>query len=280
VVKMKNIIYNELMVEIHGQINVYNIEIDSDEADWLYNMDPHDRFLQFIWLNIYGVPVILNDELEEAYYEGDTSKFSKIGRLTGYYIPFDEILEEGENPVLLCDDVSADLGFIATIFKDYYEENNLPHLVSLFYIDELEIYKQYRRNGFGSKILQELPYLLDYHKGINISDLAYYPAPTHFKEKIYTPYEQALMKQIADKMNKFYNKESTTSKGERKLIALERQLSTEEIEELIENEKNTPSYDEEYKNINLYRFYEKNGFKEFKETRLLIKSLYYTFTDK
>ncbi|HVI41262.1 MAG TPA: hypothetical protein VM577_11415 [Anaerovoracaceae bacterium] len=86
-------------------------------------MEPDSRFLHFIYLNIYGVPVILDEALEGAYYEGDTSKFNNIGRLTGYYIPFEEILEGGEDPVDVCDAASADLEFVASIIQDYYEEN-------------------------------------------------------------------------------------------------------------------------------------------------------------
>lgn len=123
------------------------------------------------------MPVILDEALEEAYYEGDTSRFNNIGRLTGYYIPFEDILEEGEDPVDVCDAASADLEFVASIIQDYYEENeSMMFPASLIYIDELEINEQYRNNGFGSKVLQELPCLLNYHKGIEIDDIAYYPA--------------------------------------------------------------------------------------------------------
>lgn len=263
------------MIEFIEQKNVYNLEMNSDIADWLDEMEPDSRFLHFVYLNIYGVPVILDEALEEAYHGGDTSKFNNIGRLTGYYIPFEEILEEGEDPVDVCDAASADLEFVASIIQDYYEENeSMMFSASLFYIDELEIDEQYRNNGFGSKVLQELPCLLNYHKGIEIDDIAYYPVPTRCSEKILTPYEEALMKQTAYKMNEYYGGESAAFQmSKNKIISLPRNYSKEGINEMIESEKNTPSYPEKYKNNDLFSFYEKNGYKEFNQTRLLIKGL-------
>ncbi|HVI41263.1 MAG TPA: hypothetical protein VM577_11420 [Anaerovoracaceae bacterium] len=93
--------------------------------------------------------------------------------------------------------------------------------------------------------------MLNYHKGIEID------------EKILTPYEEALMKQTAYKMNEYYGGERAASQMSKdKIIALPRNYSKEEINEMIESEKNTPSYPEKYKNIDLFRFYENNGFKD------------------
>lgn len=273
---MKKLIFDKLMVEFLEQKNVYNLEMNSNPDDWLNEMEPDCRFLKLIYLNIYGVPVILDEACEDAYYEGDTSKFNKIGRLLGYCIPFEEILEEGGKPIEICDDVSADLSFVASIIQDYYEETeSLDFPPALFYIHELEIDEQYRNNGFGSKVLQELPYLLHYHKGIAVDIIAYYPAPTQRNEKPKkTPYEEAMMRQVAYKLNELYSGESATSQMSKdKVVALPRQYSKEEIDELIEIERNTPSYPDEYRNVELFRFYEKNGFEEFKQTRLLIKEL-------
>lgn len=269
----KKIVFNKLMIEFVEQKNVYNLEVNSNSGDWLEEMDPDCRFLQLIYIKIYGVPAILNEDLEDAYYEGDTSKFKNIGRLTGYCIPFEEIIDEGRNPVEICDDVSGDLSFVASTIDNYFEENDFSS--NVFYIDELEIDEQYRNSGFGSKVLQELPHLLSYHKGILTDLIAYYPAPMQHNERPEaTPYDEAMMRQIAYKMNEYYGGESAASQMSKdKIVALPRHYSKDEIDELIEIEKNTPSYLEEYKNAGLFKFYEKNGFEEYKQTRLLIKEL-------
>ncbi len=271
----KKLISDKLIIEFVEQKNAYRLEMNSAVGDWLDRMEPDSRFLHYIYFNIYGVPVILDDDLEEAYYEEDTSKFTKIGRLAGYYIPFGEITEGGWEPVIICDAVSGDLEFVASVMKDYYEENDsMMFSASLFYIEELEIYKQYRNNGFGSKVLQELPYLLGHYKGFGIYNIAYFPAPTQYDEKELTPYEEALLKQAVYRINECFGGESAISQMRKeKIVSIERKLSVEEINEIIENEKNTPSYKEEYKNTDLFRFYEKNGFREIRQTRLLVKEL-------
>lgn len=270
----KKLIFDKLMVEFVEQKTVYGLEMNSDNGEWLDEMEPDCLFLKTIYLNIYGVPVIINENLEDAYYEGDTSKFNKIGRLMGYYIPFEEILEAGGNPVDICDDVTADLSFVTTNIQDYNKENETLDFPNIFYIDELEVDEQYRNNGFGSKVLQELPYLLNYHKGIVVDVIAYYPASTQPNEITSTPYEEALMRQAVYKMNEYYGDESVASqRGKDKIVALPREYSKKEIDEIIEIEKNTPSYPEEFKNAGLFSFYERNGFEEYKQTRLLIKEL-------
>ncbi len=269
----KKLIFDKLMLEFVNQKNVYNLEVNSDAGDWLEEMDSDCRFLKYICLKIYGVPVILNEDLEDAYYDKDVTKFERIGSLTGYCIPFEDILEEELDPIIVCDDFSADLSFVASKIDDYFEENDFAS--NVFYIHELEIEEQYRNNGFGSKVIQELPYLLNYHYGILTDIIAYYPAPTQRDEAPEaTPYEEAMMRQASYMMNEYLGGESAASQMSKdKVVALPRRQSKEEIDELIEIEKNTPSYPEEYKNADLFRFYKKNGFEEFNQTRLLICEL-------
>lgn len=272
----KKIIFDKLMVEFVEQKNVYTLEMNSNNCDWLDEMEPEQRFIQLIYLKIYGVPVILDEDLENAYYDEDVSKFSKIGSLMGYYVPFAEILEQDEEPIAVCDDVLSDLSFTASVIQDYYEGNEryIHFAPSIFYIDELEIDEQYRNNGFGSKVLQELPYLLSYHKRIIIDIISYFPAPTQREKDEPTPYEEAMMRQAVYKINEYFSGESFASQlSKDKIVAIPRHYSKKEIDELIEIEKNTPNYLEEYKNMDLFRFYEKNGFKEFNQTRLLVKDL-------
>lgn len=245
----KKIIFREILVEFIEQRNVCKLAIKSNIGDWLNDMEVDSRFLHYISLDIYGVPAILDDDLEEAYYAEDTSKFSKIGQLMGYYIPFEEILEAGEDPIDVCDAASVDLEFAASIMQYYYENEAIALPPSLFYIDELEIDEQYRGNGFGSKVLQELPSLLNYYKGIRIDYITYYPIPTH-----------------RDELPAFQDNEN-------KIIVLPRDYNQGEMNDRLEDEGNNLSYPKEYKNIELFDFYERNGFKEFEETRILIKEL-------
>ena len=93
---------------------------------------------------------------------------------------------------------------VGSIIQDYYEEKEeyIELVPSVFYINELEIYEQYCDNGFGSKILQELPYLLKHHKGVKLDIIAYYPEPMQGSEKLETtPYEEAMMRQAVFGLN-------------------------------------------------------------------------------
>lgn len=139
-------------------------------GDERFIQDVHDSCVLWNSLELWGVPADLDEEgLEEAY-EGETNHLSKIGTVSGYLILANEIIRQGEDPMLVCDDISGDLGDVflglsETLHDSCWEEDFGP---SVFYIEELSFEEHYRNDGHTkARILNGLPeisFCLLHHK--------------------------------------------------------------------------------------------------------------------
>lgn len=122
--------------------------------------EPEEYLIPISW-TFWGVPK--DDEAEEiALSEEDYSGCTRIGTLRGYLALCGDMVFDGYDPVVLCDDQSADLGQMMALLtrKDapLHEETGEP-CVDVLLIEELLIDDELRRQGLGSRILQELPWL-------------------------------------------------------------------------------------------------------------------------
>ncbi|MDR1184617.1 MAG: helix-turn-helix domain-containing protein [Coriobacteriales bacterium] len=136
-----------------------------------YNNDGGDMFLQeerspylvpFIW----DLRAVYAEKEDDVFYEldegGSDDATVNIGSVHGYFIMCEKLISEGYDPWLECDNQSGDLEYlISTLTKKdgpLNEDTGDPYS-NLFYIHSLKIEEKYRRQGFGSRVLREIPYL-------------------------------------------------------------------------------------------------------------------------
>ncbi len=102
---------------------------------------------------------------EEVIYkacEGDYSECLEIGTLCGNLILNGDIIDNGLDPVEVCDDIDADLGVLMTeLCKENgpLNENNGGYLENVLYIHEFEPSQKYTDPDLIHRIIRELPWI-------------------------------------------------------------------------------------------------------------------------
>lgn len=274
---MKKEKFETLYVECNQNTN--NIfDLDGDH----YSPFHEDYILgtQFI---IYGLPKELSEDQVEDFYEGDKSNLIQIGKISGYLILSEEILNQGEDPLMLCDDISGDLQFAISVLQDDHGPLNefLGNLYqNVYYIDKFEMENIYKSDdNLKSKIISLFPDVIFSLLHVGPGILAYIPMRTH-DEEAKKPDERAtaLHHIVSQKINAipfFKEDESTGEDANNNVIDFGKnyKLSEEEIDMVIGRRVDESAYPEEYKNIDEFNFYEANGFEEIGDSRLLYKEV-------
>lgn len=211
-----------------------------------------EKYVLWCSVNLYGVPTDLSEEKESDIYDGNFDNAVNIGTLKGCLILCKNILENGESPYDICDDLNGDLemamsilqangGLLNNEYGDEYQD--------VFYIDELIL-------NNVSNIVFSL-----YHVEPNI--LCYYPQPI--------PYEENINKKIKREMavivaRDILEKEDKNNNSDYNLVLDEEQLNC-----ILGRHNPSDAYPEEAKDKPLWSIYQKSGFVEVGNSRLLHK---------
>ena len=133
---------------------------DSAPGDNFTNGEPDDYVLPITW-EFWGIPKEDDDAFSEAM-EDNFSNCVKLGKVVGQLVLGEEMLSDGHDPVVMCDDLDADLGYmmyhLAKENGPLNEETGDPY-ENVLYIMELIIDEAVRNQNVGSRILRELPWL-------------------------------------------------------------------------------------------------------------------------
>jgi|GEM_PF-2363573 len=266
------------------------LTVDADGTDF----DEVDTYIVSCSLNIYGLPFFddeeecPDEELEDRMckiYErvgaGDYSDLVKAGELYGSLILYEQMQNDGYDPYTLCDDCSVDLEYVmATLQKEGapLSSSSEEWYRSIFYIHELEIYEDFRGNGYGSSILNALPELIFRFYHVKPDILAYYPSPTGtWITKEQREEELRVSRIIIDRaFSRFApnaGKQNENNDGKKVLPFPDIFQTTEDdVNKLLGRKNSSSIYPEHLKNLRLIHFYEMNGFQEIDGERLWWKS--------
>lgn len=133
---------------------------DSMPGDNFTNGEPDDYVLPIVW-EFWGIPKEDDDTFAEAM-EDNFSNCVKLGEVVGQLVLGEEMLSDGHDPVVMCDDLDADLGYMMYhLTKEngpLNEETGDPY-ENVLYIMELTVEETVRNQNVGSRILRELPWL-------------------------------------------------------------------------------------------------------------------------
>jgi hypothetical protein len=197
----------------------------------------------------------------------------KIGNISGTLIFSSQMIADGYDPLTVCDDESQDLEYTMSALSDEggpLNEWTGDPMMDTLYIDELTIEDELLQQEIGSRILQELPALCLELLHITPDILAYYPAPT--EDNWYKKSEREIaLEEIAAKriIKPAFSEETDQTNSKIISIADRYKFSEDEINMLIGRRFSGSSYPEELKDNEIIEFYQKNGFQELGDSRLL-----------
>lgn len=255
--------------------------------NYLFNLDSKYSYYDctdscIIWNNIafYGIPSDLTDEQMDNIYEGDYHDAIKIGELLGCLILCKQILNEGYDPVEICDNESGELEYAMSALSDIEGPLNLDSgdpYQDVYYIHELNMFPSYDDELLKSKIIDELPRIIISLLHASPEIIAYYPSPLEYEPD---PNElarnEALKLFAAQKMEavaKRMNLHNDDISEDNKIINFGDgyRFNDDELKIVMGRRHSGSSYPEEAKDKSEFAFYEANGFIEAGDSRLLYK---------
>jgi GNAT superfamily N-acetyltransferase len=190
--------YDSIIVQKHNS-EVYHFSPNLQPRDSWSSNYPTTYLVPVDW-TFWGIPECPDDYSDDIFSDalgnGDYSRCTKLGTLSGHLLLCKQMIMDGHHPMIVCDDESADLGYVMAALAD--KEGPLNEwtgepLLDVLYIEELTMEEPLQRQGLGSRLLQELPSLCRNLLHVFPSVLAYYPAPTEYD-------------QGNDQRNEFYQK--------------------------------------------------------------------------
>lgn len=137
-----------------------------------YDGEPDNYVLSIAWTFFSAG----DEDALELSFEGDYSKCEKIGTIQGQLILNDAIREDGWDPILLCDDLEADLGFLMEEFYGEYGPLNSTYSSScenILYIYEFFTEPNFAHSSVKDRILRELPWICKRTMHVHPGLLAY-----------------------------------------------------------------------------------------------------------
>ena len=250
------------------------------EDDYNVNYDCVDTCLIWNHITFYGIPFGLSDDQMGRIYDGDYRDVVKIGKLHGCLILCKQMIEEGYDPLEVCDDSDGDLEYTISALSDEdgplnMETGDLEQ--NVFYIHELQMELGYDDALLKGRVLDELPGLILSFLHIAPDILAFYPAPLEYtpdpaKEERYQILQSIAAQKIDSAIGPIIGEQPTEQPGGNVLkFADAYRFSEDELKFVTRRRYSGSSYPDEAKDLKEYAFYQENGFKEAGNSRLLYK---------
>ena len=206
----------------------------------------------------------------EIFEKASESGFNRIGCVQGMLILGQEIerrkayesVDSERLLNLICDDMSADLGFIVSaLIKDSgpLSAENSPFGCDHFYIDEIEA----ARPELLPQILKELPEMVFTHLHVHPDMLSYYPMPLPHESR--QPEGEEIP--LAELLNSTTVLLAVYDEDEEQSYL----LTGEQLEKLREMHENATSYPAQFIDTALWKPYLDAQFTEYLNTRVLYK---------
>lgn len=253
-----------------SQIHLFDIEKEYDDYDC------HDTCVIWSHITFYGVPLNASDDDIQSLYEHDYKNALKIGELTGCLIMCKQMLFESEDPLIICDDLDADLEYTVSALSD--EECPLDEnpYQDVYYIHDLAMEDGYKDDVLlKSRIIDELPVLILKFLHVAPDILAFYPLPLEHEpdpdeEVRYNALQNIKAQKISSALASLSD-EQPEEKSNVINFGDAYKFSEDELNMVMRRRYSGSSYPEAAKDKDEYAFYATNGFIEANDSRLLYK---------
>lgn len=237
---------------------------DNSSRRYIGLYDIEYKYICYCNIKIYGIPRDLSIEQQEEMY-GDEKLATYIGTIEGYLILAEEIEKRGLDLHYECDAINGEVEFICSALLENggpLEDYGIEYQVNQFYIHKIEIDEEYYTDELFDNIISELPEIIFIHYHVCPEMLIYYPTPLPYDNRI-----EELEKKIAEAVM------SDTLKRESKdyIADYEPQLvmNPDQINIVLGRRRDGYTYPEYAKNMSVWEKYERNGFDEWLNTRVL-----------
>lgn len=151
--------YDTIIVVPNSEGNTW-FYADRAPGDNFTNGEPDDYVLPITW-EFWGIPNEDDETFSEAM-EDNLSNCVKLGEMSAQLVLGMEMISDGHDPVVMCDDLDADLGYMMYHLTNengpLNEETGDPY-ENVLYITDFTIEEGSRNQNVGSRILRELPWL-------------------------------------------------------------------------------------------------------------------------
>jgi hypothetical protein len=234
-----------------------------------------------VWdrINFYGIPKDFTEKQLQRIDEGDYKNATKLGTISGCLILCKEILEQGEDPLEVCDDANGDLEYTISALSDVHGPLNVDDgdpFQDVYYIHEFIMESDFNQVDLKHKILNELPDMVLDLFHVRPSVLAFYPAPLEYESDKVKGERDLLLHQIAaDKVDSVIGKASqnniSNDKNNISKFSDAYEFTDDEINIVMGRRNSGSTYPVEAKDKTEFDFYEANGFAEMDDSRLLYK---------
>lgn len=244
-----------------------------------FDQDCQDTCVHWLKFKILGYPEELSDDERTAVYEGTSSRGVKIGSVFGCLVLCREILDQGEDPYRICDDVDADLEYMmSALVEDAGPMNPFkgdPYQ-DVFYIHTIEFETGYQNLRLKKRIVKEIPDILLSLENVRPTVLAYYPSPLEDQEEdeAYQEKSRILSALACDKVEARIphglNDASEEPDSKRvKRFGQYYRFTDDEVNIVLGRRNSYSYYEETRKNLPEFHFFESCGFQEIGDSRLL-----------
>lgn len=244
------------------------------ENKMVFGYDPkcNNKYVRQISVKIYAVPY-QNDEDDdsdafESVFSGESTDTEiNIAALTGQLILGREMNADGDYILYdVCDAESGDLEYVASALEEVYEYPCSPITENNFlYIQSVKIADEFR--DYAEEIFENLPAIIQ--KGTNAFPdiMLYYPEPVKYEQNIFFKIRHDMagiaFREIMD------DAAENTTDSEVKLT-----MDEDQINHILGRRVKDETYPESAKNRVEWDLFESLGFREFNDSRLLMKQIW------
>ena len=219
----ERLMFSDFLVRHHCQ-DVIAFAADSKPGDLLDDEYPKP-YLIHVSLEFFGVAADDECAVYEAMDSGDYNNCTKIGSLWGHFIACHQMFLDGYDIFTVCDDESADLANVVSMLSEVggpLSEDEWDPAQDIFYIHEFVIEESLRQQGIGTRLLQELPFIIKRFLNLTPHIFAYYVANQNEAKKIETAKmgkrNKANQKNREKSITCFYEKNGFKKIGDNRLL--------------------------------------------------------------
>lgn len=241
------------------------------------NDDCYDTCVIWNEITYYGFP----DELDEKYHEkienNDYSDGTYLGKIKGCLILCKQMIDEGEDPHLVCDDLDADLEYVISALSDPDQPLDENPFQDIFYIHEFVLIDAYQSTNLKRLILERLPSTLLKLFHVKPDLIAFYPEPLEHEPNLEDEKKSNLLSRLAmHKIDSAFSPENTAGNDSGiSSVFSSYQFSEDDLNIIMGRRNSSSGYPAHAKDEKEFLLYQSAGFAESGNSRLLFKQVHH-----
>ena len=234
-------------------------------ARYYFDLDDDiDKYFCTDIIHLYGIPESLSEDAIENIYNGSGENAVYLGEIMGTLILGCQLTQDGYNFWLACDDMSGDLSFVASsLMSSKIIQNDFDLLNDIYYIHEIEMEKKFDIFDLKVRILENLLDMIFKLYNVRPSMLTYYPMPLENSDKTVEEPKHDIAVMVDPAMI-----DGAVHKTDK---IMRMKITDNELDSLLQKDNEPITYPTSEKDPALWDLYQKAGFEEAGQTRLLYK---------